>query len=396
MPASIDELTKRATVVETETAIYDIMAAVGVSTTGWFSGAVIRTMVKATAIWISALSALMALIARLGWLETSFGNWLTLVAKHVFGVDRIGASFAAGEITLNNAGGGVFGPFALGDAVFENPTTGKTYTNAEVFSLAALETGRVIEIVALESGSASTSAPGTITKQTFMASVTISNVEAVVGTDEETDANLVIRCLAKRGAASPNGPPDAYSYFARSATLPDGTPCGVTRVRIVKDGFGNVTVYCATATGGITGSTGDPNTPLGAVHEAVNRYAAPLGVTATAASATAVPVPVTYEAQLYNTSGLTNAQIETLILAELVAFMSAEPIGGNEITGPGKLFTSAISAKIGGTRNALGVALPMFRVILAAPAADVPLAANEVPTLSTVTPTIRQVALGAL
>jgi hypothetical protein len=90
----------------------------------------------------------------------------------------------------------------------------------------------------------------------------------------------------------------------------------------------------------------------------------------------------------YNTSGKTQAQIEALISARLIAFMSGQPIGGNVIgSDPGKVFHDAIRAAIAST-------IPeIFHVDVTLPSGDTTLAISEVPVLGAVTPTaVNQVA----
>jgi uncharacterized phage protein gp47/JayE len=378
---SLNDLVTPLTREQVQASIYDVLAIVGVNTTTWKPGAVVRTMIAATSIVISAFSSLTAQIARSGFLELAEGDWLTLVARHVYAVERELATFAEGEITLVNAGGGSF-TLDPDDLVVSNPTTGKSYRNTLPFTLGALAT-ITIPIVAIEAGSASTSSPNTITEvETTLLGVTCTNAAAVVGRDAEQDPALRARCSEKLGALSPNGPWDAYSYAARNAKRPDGTSIGVTRVRISKDGFGNVTVYCATASGAVTGTVIDPDTDLGIVDLEIQKKAAPLAVTATAVSATPLSIPITYSVWMTNTSGLQPAQIEAQIAAKLTSFMASQPIGGQVIgADPGKVFADAIRTTIGSARPEI------FHVVVTAPAADVVLALNQVPVLGTVTAT---------
>lgn len=374
---SLDDLTTPATRAEVEASIYAVMSVMGVNTTSWKPGAVVRTMIVAGSIVLSAFSVLQAKIARSGFLELSVGDWLTLVAHYVYGVDRILATFATGEVTLTNSGGGVYSGDA-GDLIFSNSTTGKTYRNTASFSLGALGT-ITIDVQASEQGSASTSAPGEIdTLTTPLLGVTCSNALAVIGRDVEEDPPLRARCSETLGALSPFGPWDAYASAARNATHSDGTSLGITRFRNVKDGAGNVYTYLASASGAVTGTVGDLDTDLGIADEAIQQLAAPLAVTAHTLSATPVTIAPTYEVWMYNTSGQSPAQVEALIATALGAFMASQPIGGNVIApAAGKVFVDAIRATIAAT-------LPqIFHVALTVPSGDVTLALAEVPALGT-------------
>jgi phage-related baseplate assembly protein len=376
---SLADLTTPLTRDEVKTSIYDVLASVGVDTTTWKPGAVVRTMIAAVAIVLAALSQLIALTTRSGFLDFAEDDWLTLVAKYVYGVDRIEATFGEGEVTLVNAGGGVY-TMGVDDLVVSNPTTGKTFRNSSGFTLGALAT-LTVPIVATEAGAASTSTGNTITKLvTTLLGVTCTNANSVVGLDAESDPNLRARCREKLGSLSPNGPWDAYAYAAKGALRSDGTPIGVTRVRIIKDGYGHVDVYCATASGPVTGTATDLTTDLGAVDDEIQHWAAPVAVMASAHSAVPVVQGVTYEIWMYNTSGLSQAQIQALVSAELAAYAAAVPVGGNVIDNdPGKVFVTALQSEIRSVRPA-----EIFKVTVTSPAADIVLAGSEVWQLGTV------------
>jgi len=387
MALSLDELTTPLTKEQVQAKIYEMLTIIGVTTTTWKPGAVVRTMIVCVSIVLAAFSRLQALIARSGFLELAEGEWLALVAKYVYGVDKEYATFAEGSVTLVNAGGGIYAVDA-DDLTVSNPLTGKTYRNTSGFNLGSLGTV-IVPIRAVEAGSSSSSGAGAITELvTTLIAVTCSNAASVVGLDEETDPALRVRCSEMLGALSPFGPWDAYAYAARNARRADGSRVGVARVRNTRDGFGNVTTYVATSSGVVTGDADDPGTDLGIVNEAIQRLSAPLAVTAHVASASALSIAVTYKLWLYNTSGLTEAQIRAAVEARLIAFMSAQPVGGNKIgAGAGKVFVDAIETTIGAT-------LPqIFHVEVTSPAADVECTLSQVPVLGAVTATtITQVA----
>ncbi len=380
MAYSLDDLTTPLTVEQVEAAIYETLERVGASTTAWQPGSVVRTMIRGSSIVLAAISELTAKVARSAFLEYAEGRWLELLAFHVYGVEKQAATFAEGHITLTNSGGGIY-DFDAGDLIVANPSTGKQYRAAAV--ILGANQSVTVPIVAVEAGAESTSAPGAITQLvTPLLGVSLSNGVAVVGMDAESDVALRARCREQLGALSPFGPWDAYANAVRTAKRSDGSRVGVTRVRVVKDGFGNVTTYVATASGGVTGTADNPATDLGALDDAIQRRAAPLAVTATTASAVPVTIAITYRVWLYNTSGLTQVAIADRIRRELVAFMSAQPIGGNIVgSAQGRLYHDAI-------RRAIGSALPqIFHVEVTTPASDVLITGSQVPVLGVVTPT---------
>ncbi len=383
--ADLSELTTPLTRLEIETAIYDALAALGVTTTSWKPGAVARTIVTGVAIVLSAFSGLQALIAESGFLELAEGDWLVLVAKFVYDVTKNTGTFAVGSVTLDNTGGGLHA-VAIGDLVVLNSTTGKTYRNTAAFILDPLETGEIVPVQAEEIGTDSNAAAGQIdTLQTVLLGVTVTNPTALVGTDPETDTELRERCLAKTGVLSPNGPSDAYRFLALSATKDDGTTVNVTRVTTTPDGEGNVSVVVGSATGPVTGTIGDTSTDLGAADEAIQTQAVPLAVTATTTSAEALGIPISYSIWLKSTIGLTASEVTTLIESALATYVSGLPIGGlRKVPGGGFIFIDALEGVIA---EAVGTT-HLIDLEITAPAADQSAAADEAPVLGVVTPTI--------
>jgi phage-related baseplate assembly protein/uncharacterized cupin superfamily protein len=367
---SLDDLVTPLTVDEVKASIYEALGILGVNTTAWKPGGVVRTVIASTSIVIAALSALQAYIARSGFLELSSGDWLTLVARHVYDVEREAATFAPGTVTLTNGGGGEY-ILDAGDLIVRNPTTNRTYRNTDAVTVSPMQQV-IVAILATEAGAASTSGAGTITDMTTpLTGVSCTNTAAVVGRDAEKDQALRTRCSEKLGSLSPFGPWDAYAYAVRNTRRADGTSLGITRIRTTKDGYGNVTTYVATGTGEIA-----DDDDLDIADEAVQRLAAPLAITAWTVSANGVGVSISYEVWMYNTSGRTEAQVAAAIAVRLAEFMSAQPIGGNKVgSDPGKVFTSAIRAVIGSTFTEI------FDVELSSPASDVELAIDEVPVL---------------
>jgi hypothetical protein len=159
---SIADLTTPMTREQVERSLYDVLGRLGVSTTSWKTGAVVRAMLTATALLFSALSYLTASIARSGFLELATGDWLTLVARYVFNVERVEATFAEGEVTLTNTTGGVF-VYDPEDLTVRNSTTDKSYRNTSAFVLNGFET-LTVAVRAVESGSASRPWPGRSTR----------------------------------------------------------------------------------------------------------------------------------------------------------------------------------------------------------------------------------------
>lgn len=379
--SALDTLLTPMTVDEAREAIYSALAARGVTTTSWEPGAVVRTIIAGLSVVVSALSTMQAQIAKLGFLEHAEGDWLTQVAYYVYGVERDTGTFAAGTLTFDNASGAIYSG-AAGDLIVSSSVTGKEYRNTASYTIGALATGVSIDFEAVEVGSDSSAGAGQIdTMVTALAGVSVTNAVALVGADPEDDATLRIRCKEKLGSLSPNGPADAYAYFARIAKKADGTSAGVTRVRVIPDGTGTVAVYVATPTGAVTGTIGDTTTALGAVDASIQTNVVPQCVTANVASVTTTSVNVLYEIWVRSTIGMTNAQVTAAVQTALDTFFSTHPIGGEIIdSDPGAMYVDAI-------RAAIAEALPTGSIVklsIGAPLADVPISVGQVATRGTV------------
>jgi baseplate J-like protein len=380
--ASIDDLITPLTVDEVRESIYVVLATLGVNTTVWKPGAVVRTIIAALAVLVSALSALMAQIARSGFLELAEGPWLELVAFYVYGVTKQKATFAAGPVLLSNAGAGVF-TFDPGDLTFS--AGGILFRNTATVNVAAFQTNISVGVAAVEAGAASTAFAGEIDEIVPpIANLSVVNAVAIIGLDEESDPALRAKCYDKLGSLSPFGPADAFSYAAKIAARADGTPIGVNRIRIVKDGIGGLDIYVATPTGGVTGNANDALTDLGAVNESIQRNAAGLNDTARVHSAIEKTLHVSYSIWLYNDSGLTQAQIEAAVQSELAAYVPVQPVGGNIVgVNSGKIFRRALEAVVG-RAHVNDKHLNIADVSVFVPNVDFDLAINEVAVLGSV------------
>jgi phage-related baseplate assembly protein len=388
---TINDLIYPLTRQQVQASIYAVLARVGVNVTSWKSGSVVRTMIVAVSVVFAAFTTIMASIARSGFLELSSGEWLTLVARYVYGVERNAASYASGSVVLSNAQGGIYSLDA-GDLIVANVDTGRTYRSTAPFTLPAatgtppaITPGTVtVPIAATEAGADSSADAGKISHMvTTLLGVTCTNPGSLTGFNEEIDTLLRQRCSETLGALSPMGPWDAYSTALRKATRLDGTSLNITRVGLTADGYGHVDVYCATDAGGVTGDPTDPTTDLGAAMAAVLEWAAPQAITPRVHGATELIQPVTYSVWMYNTSGLTAEQIEDTIAAALRVYFPKQPVGGNVADAPpGAIYHDTLKA-------AIAQSIPeIFRVELTTPPGDVVLSGDQVAVLGLITPAL--------
>lgn len=379
---SVDQLLTPLTIAEARETTYAILVQLGVPTTGWRAGAVVRFVVALVAILMVALSRIIVTIGKSGLLEHAEADWLTLHSKDTYGVERIGETFATGTVTLENTAGGVYNP-AADEIIIQCAVTKKTYRLA-AFALGAgteiSPTRTDVAVVAVEAGTASNVPPNAaFTFVTPLSGVTVSESTAIIGNDAETDDALRTRDGESLDALSPNGPAGAYLAVAKLAKRADGTNVGVTRAKVsAPSSSGEVTVTVASASGAIS-DIGSPS-DLDCVNDAIQGVdriggCVPHGVTATVVSAVAHPMTITVDLYVYTTDGRTVADLETAAEAILSAWVPTRDIGGDK---GGKVYLSAIRAK------AMSVSPHCYQGVVTLPIADETIAANEVPTVGSV------------
>lgn len=368
-----------------------IAQTLGLSTTAWQPLGMARTILATQAQIDSDYSKIVNFIAQGGYVSyaalmvDTTGNpvttWMTLVAKNMFNVDRIDATFATGPVPIINSSGVTY-TFAAGQFHLSNSTTGKTYSNPSAISITASTTTNVT-MKADEAGSGSTSAAGVVlVPVTPLVGVSIGAlVTSMVGNDEETNQALLIRCQAKLGSLSPNGPSQAYFFIATSTQTPSGI--FINRVNVTSSTVtGVVTVYLANANGVPSGPD------ISAINAAIQAQVVPLGVTATVQAASSVSVSVTANVWVPTAAGLTSLQIQNAAGAALATYFANLPIGGILDNNSG-IFVLPVNEITATIYDAIVKPAPGFSsrisVITTIPTGDTVLTPSQVATLSTVT-----------
>ncbi|WP_437935309.1 baseplate J/gp47 family protein [Sorangium sp. So ce341] len=356
--------------------MYRLLAAMKLPVTSWQDGGAAKAIISVVAAIFAGFTEIIALAIRANFLDTAEGIWLTLLAYYVYGVTRIEATFASGEVRLVNTGGGIF-EFEPGEFICKHSVTGKQYTNVAFFKLEAGQT-LPVAIRALEAGSRSSATPGQITELvTTMRGVTCTNPAPVVGRDGETDPELRERCRDSLGALSPNGPEAAYIYWAKSARRADGSAVNVNRVWVSKaSSVGHVTVYVASPNGAVPGTIGDDSTDLGAVDKAIRTKVIPVGVTCTVASAAPRPLPVTGTAWVEAAANMSDVQWKLMFDQQIDSYLSAVPIGGHVLTSPpGHIYRNTIIGVVEGASKFVIKFDPVLPTDTALTEGEVPVAA---------------------
>jgi hypothetical protein len=397
---TLSQLVTPVTATDALAQLLAIEQALGVPVTAWQKLGIGRTIYATLAQEFADNSATINFLAQGGYASYAaqmvdgagapVTTWLDLVASEVYGISRIGSTFASCDstgFTLSNTGATTHGPFDPGQLHFANSTTGAQYTNTATVSIPPGTTG--CAIVAEVAGSGSTSAPTEIdTMVTPYDGVGCSNSATLTGSDAETNPSLYLRCIAKLGSLSPNGARLAY-YFVATSILDPTQPLynaslskPITRCQPITNP-GTVDTYIANDAG--APSTGDTTI----VDAAIQAWCVPLAVTAVTHKATNLSIPVTYHAYVPAAAGVTSGDVTTAVSAALVQLFKDLPIGGivetssNEV--PLETIRGTIFAAI--AKLAPGYSARVS-VTVSAPSGDTAVATTEVPVLGAVTPTV--------
>jgi hypothetical protein len=330
---------------------YEIFASEGVDTSNWRVLAPTRILLKFLATMLGDNAALQAYFVRSGFLSQATGAWLKVLAWEVYGVDAPEATHAAPTVTLMNAGGGRYFP-AAGDLTVKSAVSGQTYHSTDAVALVP-GGPYVVSFVADAGGSEGSVGANEIdTMVTTLLGVSIVSSTAAVGTDEPSPEDIRTLCRATLGALSPNGPPDAYDYVARTIAL-SGTP-EVTRTRVIHDSdTGDVIAYLGGTGGGVS------STAVALVQTAFERWAAPLCITPEAVTGVGLAVDVT---AIVTGDGIPATYVDAATAA-VSALIAAATTGVTRTMLIGAL-TSAATA-LGATNIEVGILAPAASIVLA-------------------------------
>ena len=376
---TLTQLYEPKTAEEVLAVILEVATAVQLPVTAWQAGSVGRELLEICANAIATFTATSTSAAAGGLLGYSEADWLTLLAFELYEVTREPATFGTCTVRLTSTST-LSNVFAAGDLRFYNTRSGKTYTSTTGGSLPPgniTPTTLDVTVQADEAGSDSNASVGEVSGMvTPVLSVTATNIDVCVGNDEESDNALRTRCTESLAKASPNGPSDAYNYFAKIATrASDDSLIGVTRVNLDDSGNGTILVYVADSGGPID------DDDLEDVDSSIQLNAVPTGFTAETLNAEAVQVNVSATVYITRTSSLSITQVTELITEQLQDYFSNSPIGGYQ-AGGGFIFTSAIIGQMFESSS------DIVRVVLDNPASDVALGPSEVAVLGDITITM--------
>ncbi len=354
--------------VETAAAIYQrglqVAALLGLPVTSWRSGDPTRSLYAYLADVLAAREEKSVEFSKAGFLSTAEGDWATLHALEVYGVERGEATYATPTVTLRNAGGGVW-DIAAGDLTVKCTATGKTYHSTDNPGELGPGDTFTYALIADEAGSGSSVGEDEIDDFVTPAElgtmgVVIDGSTSAAAQDQQSVEELRDQCGDTLGALSPDGPPDAYEYVCKNSDLTGNTE--INRATSIGDSdTGFVTVYVASAAGAVTSPSVD------AAQAAVLRWATPLCINPEVISAS--PIAVNVSAQISG-EGIPAGYLEA-INGRLGTLFLGLAIGGT-------VYRSRLIAEI-------HAAVPQaLSVNLLTPTIDTTLTGSQVPVLGSV------------
>ena len=346
---NLDELITPITEDQALETFLSTLETLGVPARSWRKASGPRAFLRVAARTFSGYSQLIAAITRGGFLDYATGHWLTLLARYVYGVERIAATFASGVVTFTNTGGGVFNePIGQVTALWTLGRKGYVNTEAVVLGVGASAS---FAFQAIEAGSASSVPAAQIDAlETVLTNVTVSNLVALVGRDAEDDATLRQRCRERLASLSPNGPRGAYADAVRSSVRLDGSPVDINRVRISPaSSTGTVTVTVA-APGGVPVAS-----DLTAIRLRIDTIARPDSVRVDVGAASSLLVARTLIIWARAAPGLTEAMVKAPVDLALIALGRDWPIGGiaKTVGGVGYLYADAVKGVVKAAHSAI-------------------------------------------
>lgn len=200
------------------------LAGLGFPVTDWNSGGVVRTIIEALCGALARLYVLVASIAGAGFLSTSSGAWLTLVAAEVYQLARNPTTFTQGRLVLTCPASA--GPYTItpGQLWFAS-ASGKRFTNTTGGTLSTSST-LAVTIQAEGPGSAYNVPAGTIlTMLTPLPGVTCNNPLAL---------GVVSHTGSGSGTVTPSGTPSLNALVLIKIVAGGGV--GVATFRYSLDG----------------------------------------------------------------------------------------------------------------------------------------------------------------
>src|SRR5512133_395539 len=329
---SLEQLTAPLTPEQVKSTLYSVLAKLGINVTSWKPGHPVRTLIAATSTLFSSYTYWSSNAVKSKFLTLARGQWLTATAKLDYGTERNEETFAEGQVILRNDGPNEY-QFDPQDLAIEYKTVASdgltpvkyTYQNtAPIVISSGLPTpqSKTITVRCTTPGTAGGLFAGyAVSLVPAYEGLSIIVENPVSGADTETDESLILRSQSAASAMSPNGPSDAYSYWAKSVKVNGAPIC--TRVQVVR---GNpLTVFLGNDSSGVTGES------LELLKRELYANVVPLGVVANIVSGTNKLIYVSYTVWVRKTTTLSVLAIKSAIDAALANYFAKFPMGGDPV-----------------------------------------------------------------
>lgn len=263
--------------------------------------------------------------AKSAFISEAEGDWKKLHAQDNFGVDVPEATYAQPTITLKNNGVNYY-PFAAGDLTVRATSIDKTYRNVApgydptTLLPADLNPGATVkfDLIADEAGSDSSVGVDEVDAlvTTLDEDIEILGSEAGAGADAPDDLGIETLVEESLGPLSPNGPPDAYAFVARTAKYTGTTEITRSSATLESD-TGHVSIAVASPSGPVTLSS------VALAQTAVEKWANPI---------TGIPTVVSAAALLVNVTAVLSGDLPSDFAAKaagaVARYFKNVPIGG--------------------------------------------------------------------
>lgn len=357
----------------------------GFEATSWQDGAIQLTILRTIAKLMASLGSTIQLIAAGGFTVLAGSGeiagtsaFLRLLAQYVYNITPGEATQTIGQVLLTSIPAAPLYTIAAGDLVVSDQPAGSaganTYTNTTGGTLAP---GSTLSLefksdIAGQDGNIPTGT--TLYLWTPLAGVTPSNPAylslgtwiTTPGSDEESDASIVAKCIGQWSQLTYGNTNGAYEVWARKA-LP-----ALTRVSVQSaPGDGNVTIIGATALGPLTSPQCTTiEDYINGTTDGVGRR--PLNDIISVIPATTLSTPA-LTINAYVTSDVIDT-IQADMANALLTYIGTVPIGGTKLTIP------SVGVVLFEELQAIAQRLPGVRKAVLSISADIPLGATEIYT----------------
>ena len=239
-----------------------VLQGLGLQPQNWAQGGIASSTLTAGCNILAGLSTQLSNAIAQQWNPTASGGGLQLLTQYVFGVTPPQATFASGQVTFSNEGGGAWS-YGVGEVTVVSTVANAngvypTYTNAQALSLPpgtpSSPSTATVDVTCSFVGTAGNSNPGFVSSivSPQMLGVSCTNAAAILGSDGLTDPALRALNTASLGVrGNAFGPRLAYAYAIQTATnVLSGLPVNVNRWSIsLASHTGEVTIVVASPAG---------------------------------------------------------------------------------------------------------------------------------------------------